>query len=239
MTTAETQAQDAPDDADEDFDAEGPRWDRLSWPKVIVLVAAFCFLAGSAGYLLGRGRPPDAGSVDVGFYQDMITHHEQARTMAILEYANGADETVRTFAREVLIQQSYEIGLMDARLDEWGYGSDDRSDVAMAWMDSPVPVEQMPGLATASQLDQLRAARGRDSDVLFLQLMANHHRGGLHMASYAARYAGDAKVKHLAALMSYNQSTEINEYATTAERLGLPVTIERQQTPPYPNDTGG
>lgn len=209
------------------------------WPKVIVLVAAFCFLGGAIGYVIGQGRPPGAGSVDVGFYQDMISHHEQAREMAALELANGDNRDIVTFAREILIQQSYEIGVMEAQLNDWGYSTQNRSEVAMAWMDAPVPVTQMPGLASDAEMQQLRAARGTDSDVLFLRLMANHHRGGVHMASYAARHAQSSKVRHLAALMNYNQSTEINEYATTAERLGLPLTIERQTPPPYPNDTSG
>ena len=76
-------------------------------------------------------------------------------------------------------------------LADWGYTRDDRSDEAMAWMGMPVPVDQMPGLLDDEQLDQIDAARGAEMDALFLELMAEHHRGGLHMAQEAASTAED------------------------------------------------
>jgi uncharacterized protein (DUF305 family) len=40
----------------------------------------------------------------------------------------------------------------------------------------------MPGMATDSELAQLRAATGVEAEKLFLTLMIAHHRGGLEMA---------------------------------------------------------
>ncbi len=40
----------------------------------------------------------------------------------------------------------------------------------------------MPGMATKSQIEELRAASGREAEVLYLKLMTAHHRGGVHMA---------------------------------------------------------
>lgn len=65
-----------------------------------------------------------------------------------------------------------------------------------------------------------------DADALFLELMAEHHRGGIHMADYAADNASDPGARALAARMARNQAIEVNEYARTAERLGLDVDIE-------------
>ena len=59
----------------------------------------------------------------------------------------------------------------------------------MAWMGMPVPLDQMPGLATDEQMKQLRDASGAESDKLFLELMAAHHRGGVHMAEHVYRHA--------------------------------------------------
>jgi uncharacterized protein (DUF305 family) len=64
--------------------------------------------------------------------------------------------------------------------------------------------------------------------------MAIHHAGGLHMAQYAAANADDEDVRELAERMVYNQSIEINEYAQTAERLGLDVEIARVPLPDEP-----
>lgn len=223
-----------PDVDHESLDGVLPPWSRPSWPKVVVLVAAFAFLGGAIGYFVGHGRAPGGDSVDVGFYQDMITHHEQAQEMAAVELENGTDQTVRSFAREILIQQSFEIGVMNAKLDEWGYSRGDRPDTAMAWMGSPVPVDSMPGLATPAQIAQLRAAKGRDADGLFLSLMAAHHLGGIHMAGFAATHADDDGVRILAKRMQYNQASEINEFSTAADRLGLPK-IATVPVPPTPS----
>ncbi|MEM7509216.1 MAG: DUF305 domain-containing protein [Pseudomonadota bacterium] len=115
---------------------------------------------------------------------------------------------------------------------DWGYTREGRSDEAMAWMDMAVPLEQMPGLLTDDQLDQVREAEGAELDRLFLELMAEHHRGGLHMAEEGARLAEDDDVAELAARIERNQAGEINEYRITAENLGFDVDIEPADVPP-------
>ncbi len=197
----------------------------LSWPLVVALVAAFTWLGGTLGWFLSD-RPPDADSVDVGFCLDMIAHHEQAVEMALIELANGEDPVVRGFAQEVVIFQQYEMGRMDEQLSDWGMDRRDRGRTAMEWMDMPTPASAMPGMATEEQLDRLQNAQGAAADALFLDLMAEHHRGGLHMADYAAEQAGDPDVRELASIMSRNQGVEINEYRATALRLGFDIEIE-------------
>ena len=145
--------------------------------------------------------------------------------------ATGEDPTVRSYAREILLFQGYETGVMTQMLDEWGHSRSDRSDQAMAWMGMGVPVEQMPGLLTDEQMDQLRDAEGADFDALFLDLVAEHHRGGLHMAEYAFAHAGDAGVRELAARIARNQAGEINEYRMLAERNGYGIAIDPATVP--------
>jgi uncharacterized protein (DUF305 family) len=204
----------------------------LSWARVAVLGAALAFLGFAAGFVVTRERAPSTGSADVGFLQDMLTHHDQALGVATLTVAYGEDPIVRSYAREVLTFQSYEIGVMTQMLDEWGYTRDDRSDEAMAWMDMPVPVELMPGLLTDEQLDEIGEARGGELDRLFLERMAEHHRGGLHMAQEGAERARDDGVAELAARIGRNQAGEINQYRLTAESLDLDVDIEPASVPP-------
>jgi uncharacterized protein (DUF305 family) len=222
-----------PDDNDPEAEAGEEPPAGLPWPHVAVLGAALAFLGFAVAVFLGRDQPPGAGSVDVGFAQDMATHHEQALDLALIELANGADPTVRSFASEVLMFQSRELGMMEQVLHEWGYSRDDRAEEAMAWMEGmePVPVEQMLGMLTADQIADLQAAEGAEADALFLELMAEHHLGGLHMAEHAAGRASDGDVRDLAARVWRNQSIEINEYAMAAERLGLPAEIERVEVP--------
>jgi uncharacterized protein (DUF305 family) len=220
-------------DGDGDDDGRGgAHVSRLSWGRVAVLGAALAFLGFAVGMVVTRDRPPGEGSVDVGFTQDMITHHQQALGVATLEVAYGEDPVVRSYAREVLTFQSYEVGVMTETLDGWGYATTDRSDEAMGWMAMPVPVDDMPGLLPEDQLDAMDEARGAEADRLFLELMAEHHRGGLHMAADAAEHASDGGVRTLAASIARNQAQEINEYRTTAERNGFDVDIAPADVPP-------
>jgi uncharacterized protein (DUF305 family) len=222
----------AADENDETVASQGPPPPAgLSWPRVVVLGMALAFLGFALGVFVTQDRAPGSGSVDVGFYQDMITHHDQALQMASLALDRVEDPTVSGYAQEVLAFQEYEIGVMERTLHEWGYTRADRSEEAMAWMGMPVPVEQMDGLISEEQMTALRQARGPEAEALFLDLMAEHHAGGIHMASYAAEEASDHDVRELASRMARNQSVEINEYAQTAERLDLPVEIPRVPVP--------
>jgi uncharacterized protein (DUF305 family) len=197
---------------------------RWTWllPAAIVVVA-LCALSGTVGFVLGAGRPPGRGSVDVGFLLDMSVHHEQGTALANLDLIHGESEDVQVYAREVLRDQSYEIGLMQFQLGEWGYTREAAGPRGMAWMSMSLPLAEMPGMATEEDLDLLRAARGRDADALFLRLMEDHHRGAIHMATYAAEHADDEDVRRLAARIARNQELEIEELRAAATRTGLAV----------------
>jgi uncharacterized protein (DUF305 family) len=204
----------------------------LSWSRVAVLGLALAFLGFAVGIFVSRDTPPGEGSTDVGFAQDMLTHHQQALVVAAAEVANGENATVRSYAREVLTFQSYEIGVMQQRLRDWGYDPAERPAEAMGWMGMPVPWEDMVGLLSDEQIDEMSGARGGEADALFLELMAEHHRGGLHMAEYASENVDDADLRDLAGRMARNQAQEINEYRGTAEREGFDVDIEPSEVPP-------
>jgi uncharacterized protein (DUF305 family) len=53
--------------------------------------------------------------------------------------------------------------------------------------------------------------------------MEDHHRGAVHMASYAAEHADDEDVRRLAARIARNQELEIEELRAAATRTGLAV----------------
>lgn len=199
-----------------------PRW---SWGRIVAVVLVGTFFGGALGYFLGTDRPPGAGSIEVGFYRDMTTHHDQAVQMALLELANGENPTVRGYAQEIVIFQRWEMGRMHEQLLDWGADIGPRR-TAMAWMGMPVHPSAMPGLATEEQMADLRAARGAAADALFLDLMAEHHRAGAEMATYAAERADDDAVRDLATVMARNQAVEIAEYGQTAERFGFDIVIE-------------
>lgn len=198
--------------------------------RVIALVIVALFFGGAVSYFVTTPRPPGADSVDVGFYRDMTVHHDQGILLASIEIRNGSNATVKGFANEILLSQRWELGRMYQQLTNWG-ASPAPTDTAMAWMGMPVPTGLMTGLATDVQIQALRDATGSKADELFLELMAEHHRGAVHMAAYAAQHAEDADVRELAAVMARNQAVEINEFIQTAERYGLDVDITPAHIP--------
>ncbi len=190
--------------------------------KIVTLIAALAFLAGALGYLVGvRTSEPTLSDVDQGFLVDMTLHHDQAVEMVLRALPNLTDPSTRDFALEVLLFQRWEIGRMAQLLAEADVVQPTPSPdmETMVWMGHPTPLAEMPGMASPDELDALEAARGVEADLLFLELMSEHHRGGLHMAEVAETEATNVHVQSMADVMAANQSKEIAEYTLLAERL--------------------
>ena len=102
-------------------------------------------------------RSPSA--VDVGFAQDMSTHHTQAVTMAGYERDTTSNSALRVLATDIETSQQFQIGEMQGWLDGWNKPRNN-SGPQMAWMNHSIPVGQlMPGMATEAQMRSCRAAR--------------------------------------------------------------------------------
>jgi uncharacterized protein (DUF305 family) len=194
-----------------------------TWPGLVALIAVALFFGGAVTFFATEraDAPPGSSSVDVGFLQDMSTHHDQALALSATELANGDASGAKIFAHEIIQQQSYELGLMARQLDAWGYSRHQRPDTAMAWMGAPTPADEMPGMASPAELDALQDAAGDHADALFLALMIDHHRGGVHMASAAADSAKDPWVQEIAERMARTQGKELNEMRAAQQRLDL------------------
>lgn len=181
----------------------------------LVLLTAVVLALG-AGYVIGNNRAlPDPGPTDIGFLQDMRVHHEQAVQMALI-YLDRPDTApaLQTTAREIVVGQNMEIGRMIQLLRGFGASEVNETDVAMAWMDEPVSLDRMPGLATEADIDALRRAVGAEADEVFVTLMTAHHQGGVHMAEHAADHAAVGEVGDMARAMALVQTEEIEEMAT-------------------------
>lgn len=186
-------------------------------------------LAAAIGLLVGYQVNSDSGpvvpaddSVDAGFARDMQVHHSQAVDMAMTVRDNTDDPAVRTIAYDIALTQRQQIGQMYAWLDLWGL-SQSSQNPTMSWMSEhsnghdmehmdesePVSASLMPGMATPEEMNELRAARGEDAEILFLQLMIRHHMGGIEMAQYAADSAEVEQVRQLAETMVTSQTAEI------------------------------
>lgn len=191
---------------------------------LIGLVVLLALLVGVGAVLIyQRATLPGAGSVDVGFMQDMTTHHQQALEMASIAAEKASDPDVRSFAREILTFQAYENGYMEALLEDWGQWPYPQDRTAMAWMDMSSKPSEMPGMQSEADIAAMQEASGSDFDERFIKMMIDHHRGGIHMADYAAEHAEDPRVRSLAKRMATQQTGEIADFQRAAARLGIPL----------------
>ncbi|MEU5843141.1 DUF305 domain-containing protein [Rhodococcus sp. NPDC047139] len=208
------------------FSPEPREHNRLLLVLLTVAAVAVGFLAGFLARIPFEDSTPAtpvAGSVDVGFAQDMIVHHNQAVEMAAVAVANSEDDRIRNIAYDILTTQQNQIGQMQGWLSLWGQPTLPSGEY-MAWMTetghdhgshgtsedtgNSAAAHLMPGMATSEDLANLRAARGLELDVLFLQLMLRHHEGGLSMMEYGEQYASTPAVRNLAGTMVATQQGE-------------------------------
>lgn len=193
-------------------------------PLLVGLVALLAALVGVGVVLIyQRATTPGAGSVDVGFMQDMTTHHQQALEMSAVAAEKASDPDVRSFAREILTFQSYEVGYMEALLEDWGQWPFPQDRTAMTWMGMSSKPSEMPGMQTEADIQAMQKATGLDLDARFIGMMIDHHKGGIHMATYAAEHASDPRVRSLAQRMATQQTGEIADFRRAAARLGIPL----------------
>ncbi|WP_371800277.1 DUF305 domain-containing protein [Streptomyces sp. NBC_01707] len=173
-----------------------------------------------------RTAVPADTSVDVGFARDMSIHHQQAVEMSFVVRDRTADEDVRRLAYDIINTQANQRGMMLGWLDVWGRAKSS-SRPPMVWMDHQVEPRGdgslMPGMATDTELDALRAAKGKDAEVMYLRLMTVHHRAGAEMARAAATGADTDEIRNLAAGMVRGQQSEIALMTDMIEERGATV----------------
>ncbi|WP_406500365.1 DUF305 domain-containing protein [Streptomyces sp. NBC_00846] len=181
-------------------------------------------------------RTPAVDSADAGFARDMAVHHQQAVEMSFLVRDRTGDEEVRRLAYDIANTQANQRGMMLGWLDLWELPKATAQE-PMAWMaggheghdmDGIAGMDGtagpgsryrdhdgslMPGMATRTELDRLRAASGRKAEVLYLQLMTDHHKGGIAMARGCARLCTVKVEKRLAQGMVEAQQSELDVMA--------------------------
>jgi uncharacterized protein (DUF305 family) len=192
---------------------------------LIVTAAALVvgLLLGTAIGLLYRPlTEPKDNSVEAGFLRDMSTHHAQAVEMSMIAHANSTNQAVVTLAGDIALTQQGQINYMQAWLRNW-HLSPTSTKTPMQWMPGgtgEVVNGLMPGMATPPELDSLRKATGKQLDIQFLQLMRQHHLGGIHMAQEAIDLSKNKDVDWLAGTMVASQQGEITVINDMLKQLG-------------------
>ncbi|MBB6173082.1 uncharacterized protein (DUF305 family) [Nocardiopsis mwathae] len=183
-------------------------------PVPLWLAAAVAALALLGGFLLGRPAVPLDTSADAGFLRDMSVHHSQAVDMSIVILEKTDEPKLRTVAQDIARTQQSQIGRMQGWLVQWGLNIRG-AQPPMTWMaghgahGSGEAPDTMPGWASEEEMKRLEEAEGVEAEVLFLQLMIDHHRGGIDMAEAAVSAADRPLVTDFAAGMAEAQQAEI------------------------------
>jgi uncharacterized protein (DUF305 family) len=180
--------------------------------NITTMLVAIAVIAGMIGWLSRDATDPRPNEVDIGFLQDMREHHENAVAISFvfLDLAETRP-ALRTVARSVILGQGIDIGRMIQMLRDMGQAEANMGETSMTWMGMSAAVGSMPGIATASQLDQLAQSSGPEANQLFVDLMIAHHFGALEMAEYALGRASLPEVKGLAGSIVQAQRGEIAE----------------------------
>ncbi|MFD5907603.1 DUF305 domain-containing protein [Streptomyces massasporeus] len=190
--------------------------------------AAALVAAGAITYAVagddGGGRTPSAESADAGFARDMAVHHQQAVEMSYIVRDRTKDEEVRRLAYDIAQTQANQRGMMLGWLDLWGLPKVS-SEPPMTWMDmggmaSGKDGALMPGMATNSEMKKLGELDGKQAEVFYLQLMTDHHKGGIHMAEGCVAKCQVGVEKRLAQGMVDAQQSEISLMADLLKERG-------------------
>ncbi|GGW83139.1 DUF305 domain-containing protein [Streptomyces lomondensis] len=172
----------------------------------------------------GNGTTPSAESADAGFARDMAVHHQQAVEMSYIVRDRTKDEEVRRLAYDIAQTQANQRGMMLGWLDLWGLPKVS-SEPPMTWMGmgdmaSGKDGALMPGMATNTEMKKLGELSGKQAEIFYLQLMTDHHKGGVHMAEGCVEKCAVGVEKRLAQGMVDAQQSEIGLMADLLKARG-------------------
>ncbi|MFJ5043410.1 DUF305 domain-containing protein [Streptomyces sp. NPDC088719] len=173
-------------------------------------------------------RVPGASSADAGFARDMAVHHQQAVEMSFIVRDRTDDQDVRRLAYDIANTQANQRGMLLGWLDLWELPKvAPGGEQPMAWMAGTDGHEHgghgsggteaasgadgvlMPGMASRSELVRLGRLDGEEAEVFFLQLMTDHHKGGVDMAEACASLCAVPAEQRLARGMVEGQQSEL------------------------------
>lgn len=153
-----------------------------------------------------KAAPDDSpNAADFGYAEMMITHHRQALTMTALAPDRAESMQVKRLAERIAAAQKPEIAAMQGWLKT--NGGEDGKGAGKGGHDHSR--DAMPGMATEAQLTQLRGAKGRAFDELFLKLMITHHQGAITMATDALSDGNNILIEEMASDVIAQQTSEI------------------------------
>ncbi|WP_225830913.1 DUF305 domain-containing protein [Streptomyces sp. NK08204] len=191
--------------------------------------AAVLVAAGAITYSVAEDggshtKTPGAESADAGFARDMAVHHQQAVEMSYIVRDRTTNTEVRRLAYDIAQTQANQRGMLLGWLDLWGLPKVSAKP-PMTWMGmgdmaSGKDGALMPGMATNTEMKKLQSLSGKRAEIFYLQLMTDHHKGGIHMAEGCAAKCTVDVEKRLAQGMVEAQQSELQLMADMLKERG-------------------
>ncbi|KAF5997640.1 MULTISPECIES: DUF305 domain-containing protein [Streptomyces] len=200
-------------------------WIAGTTAAVLVAAGAITYaVAESDGSGSSGTKVPSADSADAGFARDMAVHHQQAVEMSYIVRDRTDNVEVRRLAYDIAQTQANQRGMLLGWLDLWELPKVS-SDAPMTWMGmgdmaSGKDGALMPGMATNTEMKKLNTLNGKQAEVFYLQLMTDHHKGGIHMAEGCVAKCTVGVEKKLAQGMVDAQQSEIQLMADMLKERG-------------------
>lgn len=191
--------------------------------------AAALVAAGAITYAVAEDGGSSTGtpaseSADAGFARDMAVHHQQAVEMSYIVRDRTKNVEVRRLAYDIAQTQANQRGMLLGWLDLWGLPKVSAKP-PMSWMGMGDMPERgdgslMPGMATDTEMKKLGTLNGKQAEIFYLQLMTDHHKGGIHMAEGCVAKCWVGVEKQLAQGMVDAQQSEIKLMADMLKERG-------------------
>ncbi|GIU81668.1 MAG: hypothetical protein KatS3mg006_0732 [Pyrinomonadaceae bacterium] len=157
---------------------------------------------------------PDAerAPYDLQFIDTMIHHHEGALEMAEVVLKKSTNEELRKFAEKIIEDQKKEIEQMKSWREAW-YANKPRA----INMEMPGMKDSMK-MMTDGRMEQMEKRSGKEFDLMFLDLMIEHHEGAVTMSQEALQKAERQEIKTLAEQIIKAQQQEIKQMQEWKEK---------------------
>jgi uncharacterized protein (DUF305 family) len=162
---------------------------------------------GSAAPAAPSAVRTDFDDADVMFLQMMYPHHAQAVDMAKLVQGRSQNQQVIALAQNIESAQGPEMTQMTGLLTSFGKPAPSAS---MSGHDMP-GMGGMPGMMSATQMDDLKGLSGTVFDQMWLQMMIDHHGGAIDMSNTELRDGTNSDAKEMAKAIIANQQAEITQ----------------------------
>ena len=167
--------------------------------KRVFFAIAVALTISAAGSVLGVTIVRDRTSLSVSaqFNQSMARHHTQAVSMALTIVQRGEHPDLLTVARDIVLTQQTQIGVMGGYLEQKGTSRLGDG-------------HKMPGMATSQEVASLETLPVEEAEREMVRLMILHHIGGVEMAEKALKIELDTSTRSIAQSIVNSQNLELD-----------------------------